>query len=117
MVHVEVAPDVTEVGAHCSPETVGSTLTLPPVPVKLTKLPSDAVPIRLLSGSASKLLPLAGDRLAVTTATTPLVIALALEPLARQVRTPAAEPQLSVLPAAVSAGPAAALSPMTSAGE
>jgi len=59
---------------------------------------------------------LAEERAAVTTATTPLLMVLPVMPVARQVRDPPPEMQLSASPAAVSAGPATALREVMSAG-
>jgi len=57
----------------------------------------------------SGLAVLVADRVAVTTATTPLTV-LAFMPLTRQVTVPTPALQLSVLPAAVRPDPAAVLS-------
>jgi hypothetical protein len=57
----------------------------------------------------SNALGLLGDRLAVTTATTPLPSAVAFIPAARQVTVPDPELQLNVSPTAVKAEPAATL--------
>lgn len=73
-------------------------------------VPPGKAPTVLLRARESRLLVLAGERAAVTTATTPLPMVLAFMPVARQLTTPAPELQLSVLPAAVSAGPAVVLS-------
>jgi len=74
------------------------------------------VPNTLAMGMESRLALLAGARVAVTTATTPLAIAFEFEPAARQIRVPDPEPQLRDLPAAVRAGPAVAPRVKTSAG-
>jgi hypothetical protein len=116
-VQVEVPPDVTVVGVHWSAETetVEGTLIVPPVPAMATLYPEGNTPITLLSGIVATL-PLVADTVAVTTATTPFPIALAFMPLARQVREPLLETQLSVLPAPVRAGPATALKEAISVG-
>ena len=98
-------------------ETVGRTLIAPPVPTTFASVPSGSVPSTLLMGSESRLALLIGESVTVTTATTPLLMALAFMPDAKQTNVPLPEPQLSVFPAAVSDGPAAALSEMTSVGE
>jgi hypothetical protein len=59
---------------------------------------------------------LAGASVAFTTATTPVLMPVLFIPLATQVMEPVAELQLSVLPAEVSAGPAAALRALMPAG-
>ena len=110
------APEFRLLELHCSAETAGSTLIKPPAPETGTLVPSANAPIVLLIGRESRLLLLAGERVAETTATTPLPMALAFMPVARQVTEPAAELQLSVLPAAVNAGPAAVLSEIMALG-
>jgi hypothetical protein len=115
-VHVELAPDVRLVVVHWSAEIVGGALLLmvPPLPGSIKSVPSPKVPITLLIETAPPVLLEA--RVAVTTATTPLLMLAVLMPLATQVRDPVAELQFSVLPAAVSAGPAAALTLLMPAG-
>jgi hypothetical protein len=56
---------------------------------------------------------LPGDRVAVTTATTPLLIEAVFMPEATQIKLPPAELQLKLLPAVVSAEPALAVSDET----
>jgi len=90
------------------PEMMGSKLMDPPVPVTLTAVPFPVAASMLLSDSAS-LAVLVGESVAVKTASTPLLMAFVFIPLARQVMEPVPELQLSVLPAAVSADPAAAV--------
>jgi hypothetical protein len=63
----------------------------------------------LLRDSASRVALLLGERVAVTTAMTPLATAVAFIPDDRQTKVPTPELQLSVSPAAVRAGPAEAL--------
>lgn len=81
----------------------------------LTEVPSGKAPITLLIGIESRLLPLVGERVAVTTATTPLLIVLAFMPVAKQVRDPVPELQLSVL-LVPSASPATAVRELMSLG-
>jgi hypothetical protein len=106
-VHVVPAPGVKFVGEHCSAETPSSVLTLPPVPETATFVPSPKVPSRLVIETGPPVLPEA--TVAVTTATTPLLMPVEFMPLATQVIEVGAELQLSVLPTAFSAGPVAAL--------
>ena len=76
-------------------------------------VPSASVPNTLLIGRESDVVVLLGDRVAVTTATTPLLIAAAFMPEATHIKLPPAELQLKLLPAAVSAEPALAVSDET----
>jgi hypothetical protein len=71
----------------------------------------------LLIGSESGEAMLLGDSVAVTTATTPLLRAVALIPHDTQVKVPVPELQLSVFPAAVRAGPATAVREVMAVGE
>jgi hypothetical protein len=61
-------------------------------------------------------LPLVAAIVAVTTATTPLLMAVAFMPVARQLRAPALALQLRVLPALVRADPARMLRELMSLG-
>jgi hypothetical protein len=83
----------------------------------LASVPLGSDPNTLLIGSESKVALLVGERLAVTTATTPLAMAVALIPEATQTVAPALELQLSVSPTAVKAGPATALRETIAVGE
>lgn len=109
IVQVEDEADSKLAGLHCSAETVGRTLIVPPVPVISASYPLGKAPYTLLNARESSVLLLLADRFAVTTATTPLPIAFALVPVARQVTVPDPELQLSVSPAAVNAEPPAML--------
>src|SRR5579871_289741 len=82
------------------------TVMVPPAPATVTELPFPKAPITLLIGMESSVFTLEGFSVAVTTATTPLPIAVAFIPLARHITEPVPALQLSVLPAAVSADPA-----------
>lgn len=82
---------------------------VPPVPVIFAFIPDGKAPKILLKASESSVLVLVGDRFAVTTATTPLPTAVAVMPLATQVKVPEPGAQVSVSPAVVSAEPAAML--------
>ena len=109
-VHVEIPPGSKLAGKHCSPVTVAAacdTLIVPPLPDTAIELPSASAPIVLLMGTETAPLLLAAT-VAVTTATTPLPIVFPFTPDARHVTDPLVELQFSVLPAAVSAGPATA---------
>jgi hypothetical protein len=86
------------------------TLIVPPVPVMSASVPLGSDPITLLIGSESNVALLVGERLAVTTATTPLLRAVSFVPHATQTKVPAVGLQLSVPPMAVRAAPGAALS-------
>ena len=113
-VHVELPPDVTVVGVHCSAETtVEPTVTTLPVPAVVVKLPSGKAPITFVIGSETELL-LVELSATVTTATTPLAIPLPLIPLATHVTDPLFGEQLSDLPAAVRAAPTVVLRETTS---
>lgn len=116
-VQVEEVPEVRLFGEHWSPETAGSTLIDPPVPVMLASVPLGSVPITLLIGKESTVAPLFGERVAVIVASTPLLMAVAFRPDATHTNVPTPELQLSVFPAAVSAGPATAPSAATPVAE
>jgi hypothetical protein len=113
-VQVEAAPDAKLVGVHWSAETAGSEPTVPPLPETIRFEPFPMLPHTLFI----EIVPpaLAGATVAVTTATTPVLMLLLFIPLATQVMEPVPELQLRVLPAAVSAGPAAALTALMPAG-
>jgi len=117
-VQVVAEPEVTDVGEHWKLESVAEapeTVMEPPVPVTLTWLPSPMAPMMLLSERES--LPVAVEgRVAVSTATTPPLMAVSFMPAATQVMEPAAGLQVSVLPAAVRDDPATALSEVTPLG-
>ena len=85
------------------------TVIVPPVPVMSASVPLGNDPITLLIGSESGEALLVGERVAVTTATTPLLRAVAFIPDATQTKVPMPGLQLSVSPTAVRAGPATAL--------
>jgi hypothetical protein len=70
----------------------------------------------LVSGRESELLLVPNAIVAVTTATTPLLMVLVFVPLATQVADPLLAAQFSVSPAAVSADPATMLREVTSVG-
>jgi hypothetical protein len=112
-VQVVDAPEAKLVGVHCRPETVGRTLIDPPDPVIFASIPLPMVPKTPLMGRESSVAVLLGDRVAVTTATTPLLIAVAFIPDATQINAPAPELQLKLFPAAVNAEPAVAVSDVT----
>ena len=97
-VHVAAVPEVRLLGVHCSPETAGSTLIDPPVPVMFASVPSGSVPITLLIGKESTLAPLLAERVAVTVASVPLLMAVAFVPDATHTNVPTPELQLSVFP-------------------
>jgi hypothetical protein len=65
--------------------------------------------------SEFKVALLPGESVAVTTATTPLPIAVAFAPEARQTRVPTPELQLRFFPSAASAVPVAAVTDVTPA--
>jgi hypothetical protein len=68
-------------------------------------------------GSESGEAVLVGERVAVTTATTPLLRALEFDPDDTQIKVPLPGLQLSVSPTAVRAGPGAALREVIAVGE
>ncbi len=116
-VHVLLAFEEMLEGVHWRVETVADpevTVIKPPVPDTATFVLSPSVPITPLIGIVSRVLLLVGERLAVTTATTPLAIVFAFMPLARHITAPALALQFSVLPAAASAGPDETLKEMMS---
>jgi hypothetical protein len=73
-------------------------------------VPLGNAPNTLLMARESRVLVLVGARVALTTATTPLPMAVAFMPEATQTTVPDPELQLNVSPAAVSAEPAVVLS-------
>ena len=114
-VQVDVAPDSTELGRHCSVETVGATLMTPPLPVSARNVPSEAAATVLPIVRVSEDCVLDGDTVAVTTATTPLAIVLAFMPLAKHVTDPVPEEQVRVFPEDDKAGPAVRLNALMAA--
>jgi len=116
-VQLAEVPEVRLLGVHWSPETAGSTLIDPPVPVMFASVPLGSVPIKLLIGKESTVAPLFGERVAVIVASVPLPMAVAFTPAVTQTNVPTPELQLNVFPAAVSTGPATALSAATSVAE
>ena len=92
-----------------------ATVTVPPDPVMSASVPFANVPNTLLMASESDVTLLLEDSVAVTTATTPLPIAVAFAPEARQIRVPTPELQFRFFPAAVRAVPVAAVSDVTPA--
>jgi hypothetical protein len=102
-------PENILLNGHCNCETEdpgpGETVMVPGAPFTAWKSPSEVTPKTLLTGSAiAPVLSL--SRLAVTTATTPLLIGQEFPPVARQVTT-LPELHIAVFPAAVAADPAA----------
>ena len=91
------------------------TLIVPPDPVISASVPFARVPNTLLMESESQVALLLAESVAVTTATTPLPIAVAFAPVARQIRVPTPRLQLRFFPAAVRAVPVAAVSDVTPA--
>ena len=85
-----------------------------PVPDTVVEVPSAMTPTGFLIDRGTDALLVNDARVTVTTATTPVLIGLAFRPTARQVEDPLIVLQLSVLLAAVSAGPAAILTEATS---
>ena len=69
------APAVRVAGVHCSPEIPGRIPIVPPVPVIFALVPLGKAAKTLLMPTESKLLVLFGAKLALTTATTPVLIA------------------------------------------
>jgi hypothetical protein len=116
-VQLAEVPEERLLGVHWSPETAGSTLIDPPVPVMFASVPLGSVPITLLIGKESTVAPLFGERIAVIVASVPLLMAVAFMPVATHTNVPTPALQLNVFPAAVSTGPATALSPATSVAE
>ena len=115
-VQVELAPAARLVGAHWKPEIRAcKILIVPPAPVTAAEVPPGSDPITLLSGSET-VAPLVADNVTVATATTPVLMVLAFNPLATHVTNPAPGLQFRVLAAAVRAGPAAMLTETTSVG-
>jgi hypothetical protein len=106
----DVPPDITDAGAHASVvTTVGGCVTVivPPVPVTVAAVPSDSTPIALPIGS-ERLEPLpVAVNVTVRTAAAPAPIPVAFIPDTRHRTVPVPELQVSVLPALVSAEPAA----------
>jgi hypothetical protein len=114
-VQVEVALDATVLGEQARLETVmvGATVMVPPVPEPAIELPVPEAAITLLTDTATLALA-AAVSFTVIVAATPLPIPAAFMPLATQIMDVVPGTQLSVLPAAVSADPATALTEATS---
>jgi hypothetical protein len=93
------------------------TLIVPPAAVILASIPSGNAPYTPLNGSESNVALLEGERFAVTTATTPLGVAVLFIPDATQINVPTPEPQVIVFPAAVNADVGVTLRDATSLGE
>lgn len=85
--------------------------------VIFASVPSGNAPNTPLTGNESNVAPLEGERFAVTTATTPLGIAVLFIPDARHTNVPTPEPQVIVFPAAVNADVGLTLKETTSLGE
>jgi hypothetical protein len=114
-VQFDDAPEVREVGEHWSPVTlvVVVTLIVPPDPVILASVPFASVPNTFVMESVSEVALLLDESVAVTTATTPLPIAVAFAPEATQTRAPTPLLQLRFFPAAESTDPALAVRDVT----
>jgi hypothetical protein len=118
-VQVELEPEATLAGEHCSFEIVGRavwTAMVPPVPETAKAVPSASAPTGLPSDRGTVKL-LVAESVIVTTATTPLLIVLAFRPEATHIVDPLVVLQVIVFPAAVRAGPAAKAMVVTSVGE
>jgi hypothetical protein len=98
-----VALEASVSGAHWSEETSGRTVIEPELAVILTTLPSAAAPRLPFSTKGIFVNP---ETVPVTVATTPSAITFVFVPYAIQTKVPVAAPHVSVLPAAVNAGPA-----------
>lgn len=107
-VQVEDAPEIIEAGEHCTDDRDEPREIVPPEPVMLAFVPSAEAPNTFVIGNVSRDPVIDDESVAVTTAATPLPIAFAFEPLARQVSVPVPRTHVSVLAALVSAGPAVA---------
>jgi hypothetical protein len=111
-VQVEVPPETTADGAHCNPVTVTrvtgavATVIVPPAPVTAAAVPSDSTPITFPTARASDVPVPVGESATLRFAIDPEPMAFAFSPDVRQVSVPVPALQDSVLPAAVSAGPA-----------
>ena len=108
-VQLVVPPEATGFGEHDKLETAGLTVIVPPTPVIAVHVPSGRAPITLATGTATELLAVVA-MFAVIVATIPLPIAVPFIPVTTQVRDVLVGLQFRVLPEAVSAGPAAAVS-------
>lgn len=105
-VHVLEAPGASVAGAHTRLLAVSGTaviLTDPPVLVVVMPLPAAEAPKLLISPIVAPLLP---DSVTVTVAMLPSPIVVAFIPHAMQIYPLAPPEQVTLLPAAVSAGPA-----------
>jgi hypothetical protein len=89
-------------------------VSVPPVPVTLARVPSGNAPISPANSNTSELLMVPEATVTVTTATTSLAIVFVFMPVAMQLTDPADAPQLKVLAAFVSPGPATMLSAVMS---
>jgi hypothetical protein len=114
-VQVAVEPETRLAGEHCIDEILGGAVTVmvPPPAVVLREIPAPETAMAFPTG-IDTLEPAVEASFTLTLATTPSAIPVAFMPVARQVKVVVPETQLSVLPAAVSTGPAAAVSEVTS---
>jgi hypothetical protein len=115
-VQVDVAPDAIVTGEHCSLETVGETdvVEIPPlVPDAVTATPPGETAITLDIGIDTLALAVAA-RVTLMVAITPSLMPVLFIPLAMHRTTPVVGAHVRVLPVAVRADPAAAVTKVMS---
>ncbi len=118
-VQVVLAPAARLVGEHCSEDNPGCqfcTVTMPAVADRASVAPLAQAASGLLTAMGTEEPLVAGERVTVTVATTPLPIVESVVPVAAQVTDPEAELQVRVLPALVSAAPGATTTDVASLG-
>jgi len=102
----------TVVAGGCQPDT----LIVPPLPETTARFPSPKAPNGVVTATGTEPVLVLAARVAVATATTPLVIGVEFIPVARHFTLPLPFWQTMLLPTAVRADPAETLTDVTSAG-
>jgi len=118
-VQVVLAPEVRLVGEHCSEDKPGCqfrTATAPEVADMLSEDPLAKAAIGLLTAMGTVEPLVAGERVTVTVAATPLPIVESVAPIAMQVTVPLPGLQARVLLALPRVAPAATTTELTSLG-
>ena len=118
-VQVDLAPAVRLVGVHCSEDNAGCqfcTVITPDDAEEASLAPVAQAELGLLTAIGTDEPLVAGERVTVTVATTPLAMVESVVPVAAHVTDPDAELQARVLPALVSAAPGATTTDVASLG-
>jgi len=120
-VQTEVELDAIVPGEHCKEVTVGrtapATVIALPVPETASDDPSPKAPSVPVTPMETEEPLVDADKVTVTTATTPLPMAVVFIPTARHFVDPVAEAQVTALPAADAAVPVATATEATSLAE